>query len=101
MIAWADSAAQAAQPSALQKYGTMIPILLMIVIFYFLLIRPQQKKEKERKGMIDQLKEGDRVLTAGGMYATVSEVKDDTIVLKINSNTKVEFAKTAIQTKIQ
>ncbi len=80
---------------------SLIPIVLMIVIFYFLLIRPQQKKEKERKGMIEALKQGDRVLTAGGIYGVVDSFKEpDIVVLKISGNTKVEFTKSAVQNKV-
>ena len=96
-IAYAQ--AQGAQGSPL---GSMIiPFVAMIGIFYFFLIRPQQKKEKERKDMISAIKKGDRVLTSGGMYATVDSVKDtDTVVLKISGNTKAEFTKNAIQAKV-
>lgn len=80
---------------------SIVPILLMIVIFYFLLIRPQQKKEKERKQMISSIQKGDKVLTVGGIYGIVSSIKDDdTVILKIGDNTKVEFTRSSIQAKI-
>ena len=89
------------QASQANPIATLIPIGLMIVIFYFLLIRPQQKKEKDRKKMISDIKEGDRVLTVGGMYGIVSDFKDDnTVVLKVSGNTKIEFAKSSIQSKV-
>ena len=98
-IAYAQ--AQGAQGSPFGSLGSLIPIVLMIGIFYFLLIRPQQKKEKERKSMISDIKKGDKVLTSGGMYATVDSVKDtDIVVLKISGNTKAEFTKSSIQTKV-
>ena len=79
-------------------FGSMVPIVLMILIIYFLLIRPQQKKEKDRKSMVTAIKEGDRVLTVGGIYGVVAGVKDENIViLKISNNTKVELAKSSIQ----
>lgn len=81
--------------------GTFVPLLLMIVIFYFLLIRPQQRKEKERKKMISSIKEGDRVLTIGGVYGIVHSFKDDdTVILKIADNAKVEFTRSSIQMKM-
>ena len=81
--------------------GTFVPLLLMIVIFYFLLIRPQQRKEKERKKMISEIKEGDRVLTAGGIYGVVISIKDDdTVIIKIADNAKVEFTRSSIQIKM-
>ena len=74
----------------------LFPILGMLAIFYFLLIRPQQKRQKETKLMITALKNGDRVLTSSGMYATVAGVKDDTLILKIADNVKIEVLKTAV-----
>jgi preprotein translocase subunit YajC len=81
---------------------SFIPIVLMIVIFYFLLIRPSQKKEKDRKAMITALQKGDKVLTAGGMYGVIVQIKtdEDIVVLKIGDGTKVEFTRTAIQAKV-
>lgn len=78
----------------------LVPIILMVVIFYFLLIRPQQKKEKQRLAMINNIQKGDRVLAAGGVYGTVVSTKDDVVVLKIATNTNVEFSKNSIQAKI-
>jgi preprotein translocase subunit YajC len=97
-IAYAQSGGAAASGSSLIS---LVPIALMIVIFYFLLIRPQQKKEKERKSMIEALKQGDRVLTAGGLYGIVDSFKEnDIVVLKISGNTKADFAKSAIQNRV-
>jgi preprotein translocase subunit YajC len=81
---------------------SFIPIVLMIVIFYFLLIRPSQKKEKDRKAMISALQKGDKVLTAGGMYGIIAQIKtdEDIVVLKIGDGTKVEFTRSAIQAKV-
>lgn len=83
-------------------WDMFIMIGVMILIFYFLLIRPNQKKEKERKAMIDNLQKGDKVLTSGGIYGVVVNVKNEEgiVVLKIAEGAKVEFAKAAIQTKI-
>src|SRR5512145_640521 len=80
--------------------GIIVPFLLMFVIFYFLLIRPQQKKEKQRLGMVNSLQKGDRVITSSGMYGVVQSVNNDIVVLKIGTNTTVEFAKAAIQAKV-
>jgi len=86
---------------ATPSWISFVPIILMVLIFYFLIIRPQQKKEKTRKEMIGNLKSGDKVLTTSGIYATVSEIKDEnSLILKLNSSTKVEFARNAIQAKI-
>jgi preprotein translocase subunit YajC len=92
---------QAASGGAGSSYLSLIPIVLMIVIFFFLIIRPQQKKEKDRKNMISALKQGDKVLTAGGLYGVVDSFKEgEVVILKIANNTKVEVAKSAIQGKV-
>jgi preprotein translocase subunit YajC len=82
--------------------GFIVPMLAMIVIFYFILIRPQQKKEKERKQLLESIQKGDKVLTVAGIYGVVVSVKpeENIVVLKIADNTKVEFAKSAIQAKV-
>jgi preprotein translocase subunit YajC len=80
--------------------GSIILILLTFVIFYFLLLRPQQKKEKQRQNMINNLKNGDKVITTGGMYGVVTGIKDDIITVKIASSTNVDFVKNAIQMKV-
>lgn len=74
----------------------LFPIIGMLLIFYFLLIRPQQKRQKETQKMITALKNGDRVLMSAGIYGTVSGVKDDTFILKIADNVKIEVAKSAV-----
>jgi preprotein translocase subunit YajC len=66
------------------------------VIFYLLLILPQQKKQKQHVNMLNSLRKGDRIVTTGGMYGTVADVKDNLIVLKISEEVKVELVKNAV-----
>lgn len=73
-----------------------ITVVAMILIFYFFLIRPQKKQENETKKMLEALKKGDKVVTIGGIYGTVSSVKDSTVVVKVDDSAKIEFSKTAI-----
>lgn len=73
--------------------GSLMPLVLIFVVFYFLLIRPQQKKAKEHKQMLDNIKKGDKVVTAGGIYGVVESVGANTVVLKIAENVKVKFGK--------
>lgn len=89
-------------PSSGSGWMSLFPLLLMVLIFYFLLIRPSQKKEKDRKKMIEALQKGDKVITAGGIYGVISNIKteENIVVLKIADSTKVEFSKTAIQSKV-
>ena len=78
----------------------LIPLVLMFAIFYFLIIRPQQRRYKEHQKMVDSLGRGDRILTNGGLYATVQDVKDDMIVAQIADGVKVEIAKSAVASKV-
>ncbi|MBO2516112.1 MAG: preprotein translocase subunit YajC [Clostridiales bacterium] len=76
----------------------ILPLVLMVVVFYFLLIRPQKKKEKQVKAMLDALKPGDRVTTIGGIYGTVTSIKDDMITLAVGiTKTEMVFARWAIR----
>ncbi|MHB8881451.1 MAG: preprotein translocase subunit YajC [Thermodesulfovibrionales bacterium] len=70
-----------------------LPLVLIFVIFYFLMIRPQQKKAKEHKAMLDNLKKGDKVVTSGGIFGLVEEVRPDTVTLKVAENVRVKFGK--------
>ena len=71
-----------------------IPLILIFVIFYFLLIRPQQKKVKEHKLMVQNLKRGDKVITSGGIVATVERVmENDRAEIEIAENVKVEIVR--------
>lgn len=72
------------------------PLIMVFVIFYFLLIRPQQKREKEHKKTLETVKKDDKVITSGGIYGTVVNVKPDTVELKIDENTKIQILKSAI-----
>ena len=76
-----------------------IPLILIFVIFYFFLIRPQQKKVKEHKIMVENLKRGDKVVTSGGIIATVERIiENDKAEIVISDNVKVEIVKsTGIQ----
>ncbi len=70
-----------------------LPLILIFVIFYFLLIRPQQKRAKEQKSMLDNLKKGDKIITSGGVYGVIEEVKQQTVIVKIAENVRVKFGK--------
>jgi preprotein translocase subunit YajC len=78
--------------------GLALPILFFGVL-YFLMIVPNQKKQKKWQAMLAQLKSGDKVTTNGGIRGTVLNVKDDTIVLRVQPDgVKLEFVKSAIAT---
>jgi len=62
---------------------TFLPLILIFVVFWFILIRPQRKKDKQVKEMLNNLKAGDRVCTIGGIYGTITGIKDDTVTLSV------------------
>jgi len=97
----ADAAAAGEVPAAAgiaEMISMLLPLVLMFVIFYFMLIRPQKKKDKKVKEMLAALKPGDRICTIGGIYGTITGIKDDTIELAVsNENTKLVVARWAIR----
>jgi len=76
--------------------ASLAPLVLIIVIFYFLLIRPQQKRLKAHKGMIDELKKGDKVITAGGIIGTIRDVSENTVKLDIADKVRVTIKRDTI-----
>ena len=78
--------------------GQFIPLILIFVIFYFLLIRPQQKRVKQHKLMVESLKRGNKVLTAGGILGVVTKAIDgsETVSVEIASGVSVELARQMI-----
>ncbi|MBJ2357292.1 MAG: preprotein translocase subunit YajC [Sphaerochaeta sp.] len=75
---------------------TFVTFGLIIVIFYFLIIRPQKKRDKETKEMLSSIKKGDKVVSIGGIHGTVVAVKETTVVVKVDDNTRMEFSRNAI-----
>lgn len=81
----------------------MMQIIMMvgiIAVFYFFMIRPQQKKAKDQKVMIESLKEGDSVVTIGGLHGKVHSVEEATITLALDKGVKLTFEKSAVSRKI-
>ena len=77
--------------------GMLVPMVLVFAIMYFLMIRPQQKKMKEHQAMLEALRRGDQVVTAGGLIGKVVKVKDDTEVeLELSEGVKVRVVKSTI-----
>lgn len=89
--------AQATPQSALLSF---MPLILIFVIFYFLLIMPQQKKQKKQQAMIEALKPGDEVVTLGGLFGKIVEVKAETFVIEIANNTRVKISRAAVSHKV-
>jgi preprotein translocase subunit YajC len=77
---------------------TFLPFVAIIAIFYFLIIRPQNKKQKETQRMLSALKKGDKIVTIGGIHGTIQTVKEQTVIVKVDEDTKLEFNRSAIST---
>jgi preprotein translocase subunit YajC len=89
-----------AQPQGGNAEGSLISTLIMfaliIGIFYFMILRPQQKRQKERQKMLEAVKKGDKVVTAGGLHGTVAGIDEKTILLQVADNVKLKFDRSAI-----
>lgn len=72
---------------------------LIFGVFYFLIIRPQRKRQQEHKALSEGLQPGDKVITIGGIYGRIESIRDDSIVLKIESGATIRIAKNGIAGK--
>ncbi|RQD77500.1 MAG: preprotein translocase subunit YajC [Candidatus Syntrophonatronum acetioxidans] len=80
-----------------EGFAGLIPLIVFFVIFYFLLIRPQQKQQKARQEMLSNLKKGDEIVTIGGMYGTIKDIKDDELIVKIADNLSIRMARYGVE----
>ena len=74
----------------------LVFIGIIFVIFYFLIIKPQQTQRKKHQEFLSNLKKGDKVITSSGIWGVISDITDDTITLKVDTNTKIKFTKETI-----
>ena len=86
------------QPSMLTA---LLPFVIIFVIFYFLIIMPARKKQKQHQNLISALKGGERVVTTGGIYGTVSRVMEDRIEIQVDKNTKIQVTKPSVSAVIE
>jgi len=75
---------------------TILMFAVIIAIFYFMILRPQQKRQKERKKLLESMKKGDKVVTAGGLHGTIVGIEDKTLLLQIAENVKVKVERSSI-----
>ena len=76
--------------------GAIFPLILIMVIFYFLMIMPAQRRQKKVAEMLRNLKNGDKVLTNGGIYGTIVGLEDDSVQLRIAEQVKIKVSRAAI-----
>lgn len=93
-IAWAQNATGSG--SAGGTLLSLVPFVLIFVIFYFLLILPQQKRQKKVRTMLDALKKGDKIVTTGGIWGTITNLGKHTVTVQISDTTKVKMQRESI-----
>ncbi len=96
LTAYAQAAQGPGQGATGSPLVSLMPIIIIFGIFYFLLIRPQKKTQEEHKKMVSGLKKNDEVITSGGIHGTIVNVKDSSVVLRVDDNVKIEVQKSAI-----
>lgn len=77
----------------------IIFLALIFAIFYFLMIRPQRKRQKEHQQMVGELRRGDRVVTAGGIFGVIETVSEDSVLIKVESGATMRVAKGSVALK--
>lgn len=82
--------------AASQNPPTFIFFLLLFIIFYFFMIRPQVKKQKNENTYRDSLKKGDKIITSGGIYGKIQEIKKDSFIVSIDNNVKIQIKKSSV-----
>ena len=85
----------------LQQIASLLPLVVIFAVFYFMMIRPQQLQQKKYREMISRLKKGDRVLTRGGLYGVILEIKDNDLMLELAQNVRVRADRTAVQSLVR
>lgn len=93
--------AQAAAPSPQGSLMSFVPIILLFAAMYFLMIAPQRKKQKEHDKMLKALVTGDEVVTSGGIFGQITNVKEDRFVIRVADNTKIEVGKSFVSTLVR
>ena len=82
-------------------WSSMIMIIMIIAIFYFFIMYPQQKKQKKINNFRNSLQKGDKVMTAGGIYGRIREIKDNYVMLEIDNNVTIRIDKNSIYQSMQ
>ncbi len=82
-------------------YVQVAPMVLLFGAMYFFMIAPQRKKQKEHEKLLASLQSGDEVVTTGGIYGTITNVKEDRFVVRVADNTKIEIGKAFVQTVLK
>ncbi|OIP82684.1 MAG: preprotein translocase subunit YajC [Porphyromonadaceae bacterium CG2_30_38_12] len=87
---------QAGASGAASNYSGILMMVLIFVVFYFFMIRPQQKRQKDIKKQREAMKAGDNVVTSGGIYGKVKDIKETTILIEIADNVRIKVDKNSV-----
>ena len=87
---------QAAPAGGASSYSGILMMVLIFVVFYFFMIRPQQKRQKEIKKQREAMKAGDSVVTSGGIYVKVKDIKETTVTVEIADNVRIKIDKNSV-----
>ena len=85
-VAYAQTGGAEANP-----FVSFVPLILIVVVFWFFLIRPQQKRQKEHQKMISELGKGDRIVTTGGLFGTITKIGEDRMTVEIADKVRVQI----------
>jgi len=83
------------------NYGMIIFLVAIFAIMYFLMIRPRQKQQKQHEEMMQELRSGDRVIIAGGIYGQIESLSEETAIIRIESGATMKVARSSILGKQQ
>lgn len=90
-VAWAQLPGGAGSSGS--TWLSLVPFVLIFVLFYFLLILPQQKRQKQQRAMLEALKKGDKVISSGGIWGTITNLNKDTVTMQVADNTKIKMSR--------
>lgn len=96
----ADAPAPAAGAQQGNAFSAFLPLIIFIAIFYFFILRPQKKRQKTHDNMVSSLQRGDKVITAGGFFGIVRDVKEDSVIIELAEGLVARILKSSISTKI-
>ncbi len=83
------------------QFGPLLPMVLLFGAMYFFMIAPQRKKQKEHEKMLKALQTGAEIVTSGGIFGTITNVKEDRFIVRISDSTKIEILKSHVATVIK
>ena len=87
---------QTAAPAQGSGLSMWIMLALIFIVMWFFMIRPQRKQQKEMENFRNSLKNGDKVVTIGGIYGTVCEIKEGSVLIEVDNNVKIRVSKQAL-----